>query len=210
MDPAGWTSPNPTLDVPKSNFSPQILRMAPLQALCEHPRCSRAERIWEGVGSAPSRLENGASWGCSRALQVPGAEPKPRRALGSPCPAAAASPGGQIPACPGILGGSRGGFQRRAQAVARQGQILPSAHVTQTRGQEDLGEEMPHSAGCCLCCFEIGVSGSGGRGAGRGGEGRGGGLGAGPLPAVPFWHSGELPALSPLLLLQVQLCFLTC
>lgn len=64
---------------------------------------------------------------------------------------------------------------------------------------------MPHSAGCCLCAFEIGVSGSGGRAGGRGG-----GPGAGPLLAVPFWHSGELPALSLPLLLQVQLCFLTC
>lgn len=33
---------------------------------------------------------------------------------------------------------------------------------------------MPHSAECCLCAFEIGVSGSGGREGGReGGEGRG-------------------------------------
>lgn len=95
-----------------------------------------------------------------------------------------------------------GGFLCRAEAVPREGQILPSAHVTQTRGQEDLGVEMPHSAGCCLCAFEIGVSGA--EGGKEGGE-EGGEGGTGLVPSSQFLSGIEGSCLGPL-----RLCCFRC
>lgn len=61
--------------------------------------------------------------------------------------------------------------------------------------------EMPHSTACCLSAFEIGVSESR--------RGKEGGTGLFPCRTVPLALRGA--ALTPCaLLLQVQLCFLTC